>query len=531
MSISISSADLATLAGGGSISIQGPKPIPVPPPIATPPPPVQPPPTTVLHKFAGAMDFMMVPQYGGQNSGSTQNDLGWIKQFKINPADALAIQVQWSDVDNGASPSNSVSDAQNGTGNFLGFRKRIGNTFNLLQTYNRGKPMAAFLNTINIWLGNVPSGKMTCSIPDWMLNCNGALTLADSFGASTSKNFTLFKHKNGQSGFNFYAYDSSKGPNYYDFLVAAYQDPAVVRAIGNTRRALMREFKLQMSAPYSATAAYDLGDLVNTGTGASTKYFCSVQTDPKENDTNVGHALTDTAWWMPSSADYAGKTIDECDILLVLHNNDETSANFSKGPWVTGSTGPANLLTGENYLKGYLATIKEAAAIGQRTPAAGCFTYVITGADGVTYDAGKWTALLADLFSVQGTAFSQADIAPNQFKPGSAHASGAMLALAGLNPDKDFKGTFDPLGSFSHSYLGERLIVGQVQPQDYRCVKGSPPTQAQLEGLIATLTALGANYRFWSCQDEANYDTKSWPVIQAAFKKAPANAVRPTGLA
>jgi hypothetical protein len=497
---------------------------------STPPPtpPATPPATGTQYKFGGAMDWLLVSQYGGQNDGSTENDLGWIERYVTEPADGLATQVQMSDVNNGPVFDGSVENATKGAGNYLGFRTRLGASFNLHQVKNPDEPWAFFDNTACIWQGDVPTGDMTCSISDWILNCKGKLTLPDTFGGTETTDYSFYVYPNGQCGFNFYAYNPTQGPNYYDFLIGAYQNPGFVQARKLHKQALAL-YQWQVPMDYAAGTQFYLGDLVEVGTQA---YVALKAMNPTPKAPNP--PVTDSTSWAPITLKYRGKTLDEIGIILWLNNNDETSADFSKGPWKSGSVSAADALTGENYINGYLQCSMDTAAIFPHTPNGTNDTYVITGVDGVTYDARPcWINGLAKLFSVPGTAFSQSDLAPNSFAPGKSACSNAMRALCGLDPDNDYtaapyNGTFPAFGSYAHNYVDEVLKIGQTQPQDF----GTTPAQIaqNVVGICNTLAAIKSNYRVW-CSQTNNWNTTDWTLMRNAFKAAgPAVSTRPTAL-
>jgi hypothetical protein len=452
-------------------------------------------------------DYAIVPQYGITNEASTSNDLTWIKTLVSHPAKGFVMQRQWADLDQGSAIDNNPAHAVAGTGNFTGFTTQIGAVFNLLQTYCPGTHLGIFINTIQIWgspiAGSAPTNN--CSVPNYILNCGGSITIANSFGSGSSTNYTLYKYSGGYCGIGFYGYNSPAAGD-YGFLMNAWWDPACVQAICNMIQALAL-YQLPTATAYLSGTTYGLGALVSSGGSI----YCSIQAG------NTGNAVTNTTWWKISSNNYAGQTLNQCGLIEYFGNNDETSATFNQGPATPGNTSSANVCSYQNYYAGYFKFLQQKKTSFPNTMGGGCFTFVITGTTG-EQDAGTWTGYLATLNASQGIAFTQADIFVNTFTPGSAHPSGAMLAYIGLNPDGSYAGTLPAFGSFSANYVGVMPAVIQVEPEDYTVYTGtSSATTANVNKLITSMTYVQTTHRLWSVQDNTFAYSVYGATIQPAF--------------
>jgi hypothetical protein len=481
------------------------------------------------YKFMSG-DGMIVPQYGGQNSSNPVNTFGWIKNLVTNPAAIFVWQVQMSDLDNGATLDNNVAHAIAGTGNYTGFNTNVGNIVNLLNAYVPGLPWAFYANTIELWHGDVPTGQFGSSVQPYIMNCGGSLTVPNSFGSSSSTTYSLYKYPNGTSGYSFYAFDSSQGASFYDFIVGAWWDPAFRAAQRNLMQALLGHYQLGQFTQYSATVNYTaLGALVQSG-GI---FYVNINT----SGSNQGNAVSNASFWKQTTNPYAGMTLDQCPTFMGTGNNDETSAVFNLGPAVCGSTSAANACTYQNYFLGYVGHLADKAAAAPHTMNFPCLSYVITGADGVEQDARYWTGQMAKINAIQGVSFSQADMAPNQFTVPNQSISNAGTALIGIDPDANYGGTFPALGSYSPSFLNVMPVVLQVQPEDFGGIGvTNAMTPTRVTGLRASCLYLGANMILWSTQDDhfvpPSSSSNAWrSYIQPTFSAGvPLNSTRPSNL-
>jgi Chitobiase/beta-hexosaminidase C-terminal domain len=446
-------------------------------------------------------DYMIPPQYGTLDGASTSNDLVWIKKLVANPCKGFIQQRHWSDLDQGSTIDNTSSHAVNGTGNFAGFTSQIGAAFNLLQTYQPGAHYGLYVNTIEQWGSTWPTGTFTSPVPNYIMNCGGAINIPNSFGSGSSTAFSMYKFSNSTCGVAFYAYNSPS-TNDYGFLEAAWWDPAILAAITNFFQALAL-YQLPTATAYNSGTTYTLGALVTSGGNT----YCSIQAG------NLNNAVSNTTWWQPSSNAYAGQTLDQCPLVEFIGNNDETSATFTAGPAVPGSTSSANVCSYQNYYTGYLGHLYAKKAAFPHTMVGGCFSFVITGTTG-EQDGSTWTGYLTSVNAQQGISFSQADIFYNTFTPGSAHPSNAMLADVGLNPDGSYGGTLPAFGSYSTNYVGVMPQIIQRQPEDYN---GGSATTTNVNQLIASGAYLKETHRLWSPQDDT-FSYNTWAaVIQPTF--------------
>jgi hypothetical protein len=463
-------------------------------------------------------DYMMPPQYGGLDGATVDGDLSWIKIFATYPCKGYVMQRHLSDLDQGSSIDNNTAHAVAGTGNFVGFTSQIGAIFNLHQTYNPGAHFGLYVNTIEQWGSPYPTGSFTSPVPNYLMHCGGSISIPNFFGSSSSTAYTLYESSNSTCGVGFYAYNSPSAGD-YGFLEAAWWDPAVRAVARNVMQALAL-YELPTATAYNSGTAYAQGTLVTSGG----LVYCSIF-----NGANTGQAVTNTTYWKLSSNAYAGQTLNECELVEFIGNNDETSATFNEGPAVPGSTTSANVCSYQNYYTGYLGHLQDKQAAFPNTMVGGCLSYVITGTTG-EQDASTWTGYIAELNAVTGISFSQADMHVNQFTPGSGSATNAMIAYVGLNPDASYGGTYPAFGSYSGgtNYVGVMPALLQVQPEDYP--GGASPTN--VNELITSMGFLNATHRFWSPEDEATFSHSTWgATIQPTFTAGTAvTSTRPSNL-
>jgi hypothetical protein len=475
-----------------------------------------------FYKFAGSQgDYMMPPQYGISNSASTANDLGWIKKLVANPATGFIMQRHWSDLDNGSTIDNNTAHAIAGTGNFTGFNTEVGAVFNLLQTYAPGSYFGLYANTIEIW--KAPAGNGVASVPNYIKNAaSGAITIANTFGSGSTTAYTMYRYPSlgNTCGYLFYAFNSPAAvppatPINYGFNMAMYNDPAVMNAFANFFQALSM-FQLGATTPYSSGTTYGLGVLVTSG-GTT---YCSIQAG------NVGQAVTNTAFWLPTANTYSGMTLDQCPLFIFIGDNTETSAIFNQGPAVAGNTTSQNLCSYQNWYGGYNGSTVAKKAAFPHTVNGLCQSFLIEGTDGVAQPPSTWTTMMASQNSVQGVSYSQADISQTAFTAGSQHIQNAATAYVGLDPSANYGGTLPPFGSFATNYVSVMPTFEQVQPEDY----GSAVTGTIVGKLANTMSFFKATHRFWSTQD-TSFSFSAWPTIQAGFKAAVAvTTARPSNL-
>lgn len=479
-----------------------------------------------VYKFNGTQgDYMVIEQYGIAQGASIANDLAWIQLFQAKPVKGIVQQRQWPDLDQGSSIDNTLSDAQNGTGNFAGFTSEVGNFFNLHQAYNPGAYYGLYVNGLEIW--KAAPGVPGC-VPNYILNCNGNLTVANTFGSGSSTAYTLYKYTAsgivGKCGFLFYASGSS-GAGTYGFVMPMLSDPCVVNCYSNMTQALSN-FTLGNSTVYNSGTTYmALGQAVSSGGN----FYANIST----SNTNNTPASSPTFWkQITNFSSYAGQTLDACSLVFYVGENTETSCIFGAGAVAVGQTSSANACTYQNWYTGYngIATARKAAF--PHTMVGLCQSYLIQGADGVQQPPSTWTTYMANQNAQQGIAYSQADISATTFTAGSSHLQNAAAAYLGLNPAQDytqapFNGNLPAFGSFATSYVSVEPAVLQVQELDY----GGTATASIINKFISTMGFFKATHRLWSNQD-GNFNRTAWgATIQPAIIAGTAvPATRPSNL-
>jgi hypothetical protein len=410
-----------------------------------------PPPPSSQIKFTGGLNGIISTRYNSSTSQWQQE----INAYAANPTGVgfYLTGVRWADMDVGNSLDNTLSHAQNGTGNYSGFQT-LANVYNYLMSKVPTALFGFYITGNVIWGAPGPTYSLSNGpVPNYILNCGGSLTVPNSFGSGSTTTYTLARQSNGQYGWAVYNYGS---PN-YPLISPCWWDPGVNQCWINFHQAL---------------AAFR---------------------------------------FTPTAGPFAGQSVGFDTICQYIAQNDELSYSYdTSGTFAPAYTSSSNEPTPANFLASLTAYYEAATAAFPTTRFGTCLSYSFSTAHGTFGSDSDWATQIQLWFGngtwgtgIRGLTFSDADTVGNNNT--FAHGSPARAAFCGqISGSTDLRG-FAPNwnqvqdGDYSQS-LNSGVAAGTTNP--------SPPAQCVLD-IIAAAALVDSPNVGWSYQD-ANFNTTAW---------------------
>jgi hypothetical protein len=390
----------------------------------------------------------------------------------------------------------SVADAQGANGSYANF-SRIGAAFNYLQAQCPGARMGVLINAVDSWFANAPTGNLkNKGVPNFLLNApDGEVTLPDSFGGSSTTEYTMTKQQGGQYGWGVTGWNGSSTAPSYAFLVPALWEPAVNQAWILFHQALSH-------------------------------------------------------YVLPAGSSCAAMTLDECPLIEFIGNNDEVSADCGTGgdPWTPAGSGEA-APTFSNYFSKYLTWVSSAANAFPHTLFMTNFTFGFSFPSGYSTNTDMYEFMQSfaqlSATTAPGVVFSTSDFLATAWTPRTndkTQSSWSQQAFIGIQSPGGSTNAITSAGS-GPDYRGVVATFAQVQNGDYANSLGSAyraayvpdgttgATSQLVTDISTAANFIQASHRLWSVTDN-DFSSSAWAdyIYRGIQASPPVNKTRPSNL-
>jgi hypothetical protein len=331
-----------------------------------------------------------------------------------------------SNIVGGSTYDNSVSNAQNGLGNYTGLNT-IGAAFNYLLSKFPNARMGILVSWVEIWGKAAPTGGLSGGpMPNFVMNApSGVLRLPTNFGdpdsgATTWTSYTMTLQNaafggGGQYGWGVSSWNGTAGAGAtYSYLTPAFWDPCATQVIKLTNQAMA-------------------------------KYV------------------------LPAGSPYAGMTLDQCDRIEFVGSNDEVSYAFGNGsdpytPQGSGVTAP----TVANFHTQYIKFATDYAAAFPHTMCAMNVSFGFGSSSGNDATNCMYAFYLPALAAIPGVVICCSDSVATAWVggqgSGNVQSASSQQSFIGIQVPTQTATLQTPTGT---SLVNITPNFAQVQPLDY----------------------------------------------------------------